>query len=432
MKMRSVLMLFLGLSQVLHSSPSHSSQTGTVGLEDAKKFAVEHNYEVTALRKTLEEAKAVVGRVRSSYYPKLGVAGGADNQIDSHNSESAVIGYAYGNINVFNGFSDSYRSQIASLEAEKAEVRLNRTEFRVGLDVENIFHLYIFTKGKLDLKNEALTLNNELRKLAKQKRGAGMTGESDVMDFDLRDAILRSDIVLVQQELESARANLRRLLGEEIGAKIEPIGKLQHQHIKGSLMDYIKKMNERSEQVLIAGRNASIASVQSKTWTSKWLPKFDIEAKAGYLPLIERPQQGGASLSLMGIIKLELFSGFDAVWEKREGEAKRLKTEAELKNAILTSVTQMDIAYRKLKVVQERVDLEEKNLDRAEKYYRAVMSEYKRGIKNSIDLKQAAEVLYETKLRRENYKYEFLSDRIELEKSLGASVETEKIHEEES
>ena len=47
----------------------------------------------------------------------------------------------------------------------------------------------------------------------------------------------------------------------------------------------------------------------------------------GYLPIDQRPAQGGGSASVTGLLKWELFSGFDAVWEKREGEAKKLKAD---------------------------------------------------------------------------------------------------------
>ena len=93
--------------------------------------------------------------------------------------------------------------------------------------------------------------------------------------------------------------------------------------------------------------------------------------------------------------------------------------------SILNIISQIDISYSRIKTIQNRVDLEEENLDRAEKYYKSVLSEFIRGLKNSVDLKQATEVHFDAHLRKEQYKFEFLFKRIELEKSLGATVEIE-------
>jgi outer membrane protein TolC len=57
------------------------------------------------------------------------------------------------------------------------------------------------------------------------------------------------------------------------------------------------------------------------------------------------------------------------------------------------------------------------------------MNEYRRGIKNSADLKVAADGLFEASLKREAFKFDFLNSRIDLERALGGKVEIETIQE---
>lgn len=424
------LVLSVICSISIGATPPPEEGGSKFSLEQAKKHAISHNFEVLALRKAFEEATALTRRARSSYFPTLGIAGGADTEISAHENEAVSLGYLYANYNLFNGFGDAYRAEMADLEAEKAKVKLERTEFRIGLEVEQVFHLYLFKKGALALREEALKLNDKHKKSAVQRKASGMSSVADVMEFDLSESLLKSDILLLQQELEGARTQLKKLLGEEIGAKIEPVGALQHQHLKGSLMDYVNRIKDESESVLLSARTHQVATVESKVWRTKWLPKLDLEVKAGYLPLIERPAQGGASISAMVLAKVDLFSGFDTVAEKNQMEAKRLRTEAELKNALLSAVSDMETAYRKIKTIQARVDLEEQNASRSDRYYKAVFSEYGRGVKNSADLKVASEQVYEAHFRREAYKFDFLTEKLNLEKALGGKVETEIVHEE--
>lgn len=401
-----------------------------VGLEDAKKFAIEHNLEVLSLRQGLDESRAKFERSKSAFYPKLGLVGGVDTELASQANRTAGVGYLHTTLNVFSGMEDSYKKTIAEIGVEKAQVKLKRTEFRVGLDVEKLFHGYLYKKQALALKGEQLELNESHMKMAKQRRSSGITAESDVMEFELKESLIRSDTLLLEQEIEENRSNIKRLLGEEVGSKIEPVGYLQHQHLKGSLMDNLQKIQKESEVVVTASKDLEIATIESKLWRSKWLPKLELDGRAGYLPLDERPPQGGASVRGMVLAKFDLFSGFDTAWEKSQQESNRLKSEALLKDAILSAVTQTEIAFRKIHTIQARVDLEEENELRARKYYKSVLSEYRRGLKNSADLKVAAEGVFDACLKRETFKYDFLVQRIELERALGGPVATELVADE--
>jgi len=399
-----------------------------LSLADAKKYAVEHNFEVTALRRLVDETAATHQRRNAAFFPRLGVAGGVDTAAGTHTSRMVGVGYLYGSYNLFRGFADTYQSEIAETQAEKAKVKLAKTEFRVGLEVERYFHLYLFKKSLMEFKRRAIENNENHKRMAAQRQSAGLASESDVMEFDLRDALLKSDVASLEQELQEARINLIRLLGEEVGASIEPVGVLQHQHLKGTLMDYVNRVKAESEAVQIASRDLAQANTETKLWRSKWLPEINLEARVGSLNILDQPFPND-STAAMGLVlaKFELFSGNDSYWERRESEARRLRSEASLKQAILTTVSQIEIAFRKIKAIEERVHLEESNFARAKKYYASVLSEYRRGVRNSADVKLAAEVLLEASIRRENFKYEVLTQKLELETTLGGSVQTETV-----
>lgn len=129
----------------------------------------------------------------------------------------------------------------------------------------------------------------------------------------------------------------------------------------------------------------------------------------------------------MILAKFEFFSGFETYWEGRVRKANVLKKEARLKQGVLDAVMEAERAYRQTMSIQVRVDLEEKNEVRARKYYDSILKEYRRGIKNSADVKSASEAYIEAILRRERFKYEFLKEKLSLERVLGTTVKTEVI-----
>jgi len=425
--MNGFLTFFL-LVPVLFAAQTHAAESTKVGLAEAKKFAVEHNFEVMASRNGLEEARARLGRARSAYYPRFGVAGGADTMMTAAGNQPSAVAYLYGDMNLFNGFGDFSRTTVAALEVEKAEIRLKRAEFNVGLEVERAFHAYLFKKLQIVVKKEAIRVNEAHRGMVGLRRRSGMASESDAAEFDIKGSVLESDLLLLEQDQEEERTHLKRLLGEEVGSSMEPVGELQHQHLKGSLNDLAKRIKSESESVQVSSRDVAIAAAESKVARARWMPRLDAEIYAGYLPWDLR--QVGPGAAMVGgklVAKIDLFSGFDTLNERREAEAKRLRAEAGLKQSILTSLSEMENAYRRIITVQKRVDLEERNEERSARYYKAVMSEYRRGIKNSADLRVAADMLSEATLRHQQYKFEFLNGRLDLEKALGGPVETEVI-----
>jgi outer membrane protein TolC len=205
---------------------------------------------------------------------------------------------------------------------------------------------------------------------------------------------------------------------------------LQHQHLKGALLELVKRIKDESEPVLLGAKDVGISQLETKAAQSKWLPKLDLELAAGYLPWdLRQVPAGSAQLGGKLVMRIDLFSGFETLYERREAEAKRLRQEAELKSAILSALTETENAFRRISTIQARVDLEEENEARAKKYYASVMNEYKRGVKNSADLRVAADGLFEVSLKQESFKFEFLNSRLDLERALGGKVEMEIIEE---
>ncbi len=421
-----IFQMILNISLAEIKASPQNENLGKVGLETLKQYAINHNSEVLSVRRSVEESKARYERTKSSFYPHLGIATGLENQMSNTKNKTGSLGYLSLSYNVLSGFDDSRKKQIAELELEKEMIRLQSLEFRIGLEVEKIFHTFVFKKSAIDLKSELLKYNEAHRKMAIQKRAAGMAAESDVMEFDLADALIKSDIVLLEQELEETRSQLKRLLGEDVGSTVEPVGVLRHEHLLGTLKENIENIETTGESIRAASKELAIASVQQNIWKSKWIPRVDLEGQAGYLPL-EQSIDGGASARGVVLLKWNFFDGFDTHYERREQEFNYLKKEAELKKIILETISESEISHNRILSIQKRVDLEEKNENRAKSYYSSVMNEYKRGIKNSADLKLAAESLLEARLRRENFKYQFLVQRLELERFIGSQIKTELI-----
>lgn len=395
-----------------------------ITLEDAKRFAVEHNFEVASLRNALEQAKAQQRRKSAAFYPQLGVQGGADTELKSGNQETVGVGVGYLQWNLFRGLGDISQWDAAREQTEIAKIRVQKAEFRVGVDVEAAFHKYLLQKTLIGIQKKSLELNQKHKQMAVARRKSGLVSDADVMDFDITESLLDSELVSLQQQLEISRIELRRLLGEQVGQSVEPVGVLQHQHLEGSLMSYLDRIKDENEEVLALTRVVKQSELEIRSATAQFLPRVDVQVRAGYEPIRERPTNGGASVSGQVLATLDLFSGFDTANARAEKTAELLRNEARLKQTILDALSTTEKVYRQIRAIQERVDLEEKNEERALRFYRSVLSEYNRGVKNSSDVKAAANMYTDTLLRKERFKYDFLAEKLNLERVLGGPAKT--------
>ncbi len=423
MKRSFAIQCFL-LSTACWAAPSTTAPSGLT-IEEAKRRAATQNYEILAARHFVTEREAAESRARSAYWPRLGVAGGVDHGTNGIGA-TAGFGYGYGSVNLFRGFSDLYETEIAALETEKAKTRLKKLEFRIGLEVERPFYQFLFLQRTLALRKEALDLNETHKALAHKRKSVSLVSETDVMEYELRDALLRSDIASLEQDRIAARLDLQRVMGSESPLTEDPVGTLAHWHLRPSLTDLTKKAEQEGEAPLLAKMEVGIAEIQSKRWMSKWWPEIDADAQVGQLALDNRPATGGTSFRGLLLAKWELFSGFESSNQRREEEARRLRAEAEAKGVLLSARTSVAASYRKLRSIEARVHLEENNRVRAKRYYESVLREYRSGVRNSADVRQAAESLYEASLRREKFKFDFLFERIELEKTLGGPIQVDE------
>ncbi len=394
-------------------------------LAQAKRYAVENNQRVKALRHAVEEASARRERSRSAFRPRAGIGAGAEVEAAPPEAEAIGIGYVYGTYNLFNGYRDVYRDKIAELEIEKAATELHAVEHELGIEVEAAFHEYLFRKTMIEAKDRALARNEAHQDLVKRSRMLGSISETDVMEFQLEGATLRSELVALKQELEDARSDLKRLLGDEVGAAIRPVGEMQHQHVLGKLMDYLARLKTTARPVKIAARDVEIASLERRVAEGRSLPQVDVEARYGY----QASDQGGGgnkpTATVLLQARLELFTGRDASWEEREREAGSFRAEAELKYEINEAIRDVEVRFRNLSTIQIRSELERDVLENARRYYSSVLSEYKRGFKNSADLKAASELWSEAEVRRVALDYDFIKLRLELERTLGAPLAIE-------
>ena len=303
-------------------------------------------------------------------------------------------------------------------------MELTKKEFELALQVERNFYEYIYISTLIGLKERSLQFNEKHKKFVNRKRVAGLVSEADVMEFEVRDSLLQSEYVSQKLELEETRIKLKNILGPEVGEKIRPVGKLQNQTIDGTLMSYVDQLKEKNHQILLTTHSVGRAKVNNSIAQAAWLPEVDFQAQFGMLPLDERIDRTADATTARFLLtaNFRLFSGFRDYYSSRRDSSRVAEAEHMLKDEIVQSVSAVEALYRKLKAIETRINLEKNNILRTEKYYDAVVSEYRRGSKNSADLAMAIDQYFAALQKREGLKFDFLNNKINFEMLMGQPI----------
>lgn len=408
-------------SLILVQSPAFAQEAEKLSLDQIKRYAVDHNFGLKAADAGADEAKAVTVQKRAVFFPKLSMVAGPELRSEPNKNTSETLTHLEGKWNLFRGSSDRLDLEISELQSQIALSAKRRAQFELELDVENLFYLHLINTAKLNGYRSASELNDKHRQLIRKRQQSGMASQSDVMEFELRDSYLKSEMSSISQARDEARIGLSRLMGPNIQT-FEPVGTLPHMHLKLPVQTFLAKINSTSESVKQASLASAAGAVGRKQSHSEWFPSVDLEARYGKLS--QDLATGSPAFQGLILMKWEFFSGFQTSGKIAEARARATRLENEFRQKLLSTMSEAEISYSRLRSIQERVHVEEGNEARAEKYYAAVLDEYRRGVKNGADLKVAEDSLLQSRVRASDFKYRFLEDKLRLERAIGFLIET--------
>ncbi|MEK7355843.1 MAG: TolC family protein [Bdellovibrionota bacterium] len=391
-------------------------------LREAQELARTKNPQLHAQIKESEANEASVTRSLSAFYPSFGVQSRYEVFDSAFERRRGGTGNFFAEWNVFNGLKDyaAHHERIHALAASK--LQLEATRQRVDWDVEETFYRVIYHQDVLKLLNEAIARNQNQIKAAKSRRGAGVGSEADVLEFDLYDALLRSDLATFEGQLTEAQTAFRLVLGDD-SVKFPLVGEIGRSRVAASKESVLGRVKEANVEVKIAELEIDEAQEKQRVATAGFLPQVKLFATYGSRGLRETVVNPETYAGV--VARWELFSGFDTIAARREAQARLSQAETSKRTLQISTVGKADQVFTELKAIEFRVGLEARNLKGAERYFRVVLDEYRRGVKNSPDVKSASEVFFQALLRDVEYRYKFIAAKVELQKLMNAPIATE-------
>lgn len=420
MKRLNSVLLFSSLIFTSGASFADHLNEGTAALEELTQEALAHSPEITEAKSIVESAKATEKSARGSFFPELSAVGASiSNKLDQEkNSGTAVYGRAQWNL--YRGGKDRADLSVAQSQSELAEKQAMLVQAGVARQVAQLYYGLLFLTESVALKEKAIGLNQEQLKLARLKKNSGYTSDADVIEFELREATLRSDLKRIAEEQEEKSRELSVLLGrKDLNSKIEVKGHLVRDD-RQPKKDIVLSLLGKNSEVLAAEFDLLETQKDQTAARASFMPKVDLDARYGRLANEDRVFTENNNYSVEMRLTVPLFSGFSSVNEVSSARAKVAAKDIAVQRKRLSVNATVENLFSKLSSLVERLDLEEKTLARSEEYYKITVGEYRRGVKNSPDMVAATERQLDARIRNLEYRRDFYLTRLSIEELVGA------------
>jgi len=388
---------------------------GSVTLAELLTEAENNNFDIKQAKASLQSQEALVQRSSSGFMPEVSIEGGpVSMRFDDQRSHGTSL-YGRAEWNLYRGGADRSNLEKTRISRDLEKQRSDSVRLRVRREVARLYYEILFIAESLALKERAISLNSEQMKMAVAKRNSGFTSQADVLEFELRDSALRSDLVLLNQEKEQKSRELATVLGRSSRDDVLDVkGHLKRDSETFSLESVLERMSQQNLQLIESKADLALTELDKRITLSEFFPKVDVEALYGRINTDDQLFREDDNYSVMLKLSVPLFSGLSTVHGHRSNRSRVVAQKMNLHQASLNMEAEARNTISQIKMLNQRLDLEEKNLARSEQYYKTTLSEYKRGVKNSPDMVGASERLLEARIRNLEYRRDLQLAKIKI------------------
>lgn len=203
-------------------------------IEAALVRAYQNNPELNAQRASVRATDEVVPQALSGYRPRVSISGSVGSQYtDTLNVTRSTTPPTYTNLhgtnvprsigatvtqNVFNGFQTANRTRAAESQVSAAREGLRVLEQTVLLAAAQIYMDYLRDAAIVEVQRSNTRVLEQTLKQVQDRFSVGEVTRTDVAQSEAQLAAGRSQLLTAESNLNTTRANFRRIIGNEPSA----------------------------------------------------------------------------------------------------------------------------------------------------------------------------------------------------------------------
>jgi outer membrane protein len=204
-----------GMREIYRALPAR------LDLETAKQYAMRQNPTIAVAAARLRGAAAVYRQARSAFFPTLSISAEARHTHDTPVSQSFVAVESFENYAVsanvqwllFDGLSRQFEALAAKQGEHASRAAYDEARRLLLQSVSVAFNEALLAAENVIISQEDAAFNEQLAEETRKKRQAGTAARSDVLNFEIRAAQARDNLLQYEQLNTTARLALAELMG---------------------------------------------------------------------------------------------------------------------------------------------------------------------------------------------------------------------------
>tara|TARA_Y100000768_G_scaffold386975_1_gene376795 strand:- start:5896 stop:7101 length:1206 start_codon:yes stop_codon:yes gene_type:complete len=368
------------------------------------------------------ELDAQIKNTNSEFYPKINAVFGGekvDSQSEPEISNNNFVAELRLKYNLYSfGATANKIDALKSLRSEQVKIS-SYSEAYLRRELKKQYYQALYYKKVLDIIEDELKFNKTLRSQVKRRFNQGLVGNADVLEISMRDATLKDKKLQFQEMFQHTKDNIRKLTLIDHDTVIELVDEIKHEHFHVDIKELIKAAEKQNLDISRSNNRVRSLNFKLAEAKSRSLPKVYLAGRYGKMRYDEKYTEDSLE-GLVGVyVDIPLFDGGAKTAKVSSEKAKLVQEKLNLTK--LNKALEIDVLHHneKMENIHRQVDLAEENVKSAKKYFNNVMSEYKRGVKNSLDLVSARDRLMNFEKDLILAKKEFLFAKLDLEEVSG-------------
>lgn len=355
--------VFWGLLLTLSPWLSWANPSSGLSLswQECLNMAKENNPELAAAQATLRAYEQQENAALSGFLPQIsaslshnktnssfvggGGSGGGGIPIGGATQTNEVtMAQVNGSWNLFSGFQDMGRYELAKANTQAQLALLQSTKARVSFDLKTAYQGLLYARSFSALTQEIVKRREENLRLVELRFESGLENRGSVLLSQANYEQARYDNIVAENAIRVASAQLARVLGIDESQNIEITDSIPVKVQDPNLKPDFKQAVLLNPEVVLAEAQEAVAQQSLKVSRSTFMPSLNLTGSAGRMRIANVPNDSNTwSIGLN--LSFALFNGGQDYYGIKAASAQLSAASSALENTRRTTLAQIERAY---------------------------------------------------------------------------------------
>ena len=408
-------------------------------LEDSIRLALSQNPYHLAAGERVEAAKSKVREAVSGFFPSLNGQGlhTLDEKVMELEFPSFIPGeppqrvkidftrdYQFSmslSLPLFTGGRLTSGFKQAKYGLLSSEEVFRQSNHVTVFNAKQAFFGCLLAKYFVKVAEEAVEVAEKHLKNVKTMYEVGMASKFDLLRSEVEVANLKPRLIKARNNLQVAELNLKTLLGLDLSQPLEIKGELTYEPVEPDLEACLMRAQQNRPEIKQVGYQKKIAGEMFKIARASKLPTVSVQGQYNFwadkFNFKEDTWQSYYAVNL--VFTVPIFNGFAASAQMAQSQAMIREFELTQKGLMETIRFEVRQSILNLKVAQESLLSQEKNVEQAQESLRIAELNYSEGLATSLDVSSAQAALSQAKTNYSQALYDYVISLAQLDKAMG-------------